>query len=263
MRDKIKNFTPKFLLSTYRKVRFTYNKIKFKGNNFYCNVCNSYLRLFKYYGPRDHLNFTCPVCNSFGRHRMMALILEKNLNSVTNIKKILHFAPELGLRNWLKKKFPQFIYRSSNLDGYDSDLSLDLMNISLQSNSEHYVILSHVLEHVKDDISALKEIKRILVPQGKLFLQVPLSKNQKTIRKYLNSKKDRFINYGQADHVRLFGKEDLIQQLTNIGFNVAFHEAKDKKFKKEFQSMALDIQKNSKMIYDTESTVFVCQKPTL
>ena len=263
MRDKIKNFTPKFFLSTYRKIRFTYNKIKFKGNNFYCNVCNSYLRLLKYYGPRDYLNFTCPVCNSFGRHRMMALILEKNINSSTNIKKILHFAPELGIRSWLKKKFPKFEYRSSNLDGYDSDLSLDLMNISLQSNSVDYVILSHVLEHVKDDTRALKEIKRILAPNGKLFLQVPLSKNQKTIRKYLNSDKDRCINYGQADHVRLFGKEDLTHQLTNIGFNIAVYVAKDKKFKKIFQSMALDIPKKSKMIYDSESTVFVCQKSTL
>ena len=137
------------------------------------------------------------------------------------------------------------------------------MDIDLPSNSIDYVILSHVLEHVEDDTKVLKEIKRILVQKGKLFLQVPLSKKQKTVRKYLNSVKDRLANYGQADHVRLFDKEDLIHKLINVGFNLSVYEAEDKEYKKIFYRMALDMAKESKMLYGKACSVFVCQNSVI
>ena len=54
MKENLRSFIPKFILSTYRNIRFHYRKIKFKGTNFFCNVCNSHLSSFMYYGPKEH-----------------------------------------------------------------------------------------------------------------------------------------------------------------------------------------------------------------
>tara|TARA_Y100000816_G_C26108138_1_gene589779 strand:+ start:5458 stop:6270 length:813 start_codon:yes stop_codon:yes gene_type:complete len=262
-RDKLKTFTPKFLLLIYRLVRHTYNKIKYSGDNFYCNICNSKLSSWKYYGSKSNLNLVCPVCNSFGRHRMLGIILKKNLilEKLNNQKKLLHFAPELGLQNFLKKNFPQIQYRSSDFDSNNQDLRLDLMKIDLPSNSVDFIILSHVLEHIDNDKLALNEIKRILTPEGKLFLQVPLGKSQKTKDKKFISDEDRLLHYGQKDHLRLYAMENLNSDLERIGFTTSIHAANNDKYISIFHKMALDLPRDSKMIYSAESTVFVCVKP--
>jgi len=262
-RNKLKKITPKYLLFFYRLIRQNYNKIKYGGNNFYCNICNSRLSSWKHYGPQANLNLICPVCNSFGRHRMMGMILEKNLecDQSNHQKQLLHFAPELGLQIFLKKKFPQVLYRSSDFDSNDSDLRLDLMQIDLPSNSVDYVILSHVLEHIDKDELALTELMRILRPEGKLFLQVPLGKNKKTLDEKFFSAEDRLLHYGQKDHVRLYAKEDLHSNLVKTGFLTSSHIALNDDYVSIFHKMALDLPNESKMIYSAESTVFVCQKP--
>lgn len=260
--EKLKSLLPKIVLLTYRKVRTCYRKIKFKGNFFYCNLCNSHTNTFLNYGPEEHCNLICSVCGSFGRHRMMAIILEENLGTDQENSKLLHFAPELSLQAWLKKKFPKIIYTSSDYENSESDLNLDLLDIDLQNNCQNNIILSHVLEHVEDDEKALIELKRILKPGGKLFLQVPLGKNSITIREKLKLDKDKFLNYGQSDHLRLYGKEDLHNQLVNLGFEVNIIEANNQKYAKIFNKMALDIPKKSKMLYSAESTIFVCHKST-
>lgn len=260
MKENLKKYLPRFILSSYRNIRTNFRKIKFKGSHFFCNICNSHLNKFLTYGPKEHHNYICPVCNSFGRHRMMAIVLKENLKTDKENIKILHFAPELGLQKWLKKNFSKADYQSSDYDNIESDLRLDLLNINLPNDSEKNIILSHVLEHVEDETIALCELKRILAINGKIFLQVPLSKHGKTINKKLPLSKDRLINYGQADHVRLFGKEDLNNQLVELGFKVEIHEAQSDQYADRFNEMALDIPQESLMIYDSESTIFVCKK---
>jgi predicted SAM-dependent methyltransferase len=260
MKEKLRGFLPKFILSTYRDIRYYYRKIKFKGTNFFCNVCKSYLSKFLNYGPKEHFNFICPVCNSFGRHRMMAIVLLENLPMNQDNIKLLHFAPELGIKVYLKKRFPKINYSSSDYENSESDLNLDLLDIDLQNNSINYIILSHVLEHVEDDTKALNELKRVLIQGGKLFLQVPLSKNSNTNREKLKLDKDRLLNYGQSDHLRLYGKEDLYNQLVKLGFEVNILEAVNQKYAHKFEKMALDLPKKSKMLYSAESTTFICQK---
>lgn len=46
-------------------------------------------------------------------------------------------------------------------------------SIALRDESVHVVTALDVLEHVRDDLSALKEINRILTPGGKLIVTVP------------------------------------------------------------------------------------------
>tara|TARA_B100001057_G_C22841895_1_gene947415 strand:+ start:671 stop:1486 length:816 start_codon:yes stop_codon:yes gene_type:complete len=262
-RNNLKKITPKSLLIIYRFVRFIFNKIKYSGSKFYCNICNSKTSSWIYYGPKANLNLVCPVCNSFGRHRMMGMILKKNLilDQINCQKQLLHFAPELGLQKFVKKRFPHIQYRSSDFDNNDADLRLDLMHIELPDNSVDFIILSHVLEHVSDDKLALSELMRVLAPDGKLFLQVPLGKHQKTKDDKFESTEERLLHYGQKDHLRLFALENLYSDLIKIGFLTSIHAARNNEYLSIFHKMALDLPKESKMIYSSESTVFICQKP--
>jgi len=64
-------------------------------------------------------------------------------------------------------------FAGSELSVYGGDNSLDLQAIARPDSAFDVVICSHVLEHVRDDAGALRELVRILSPQGFLILIVP------------------------------------------------------------------------------------------
>ena len=90
------------------------------------------------------------------------------------------------------------------------------------NNSFDFVLCNHVLEHVENDLQALKEIKRVLRRGGKGIVQVPfyfpIPEETKEDKKII-SKKEREIIYGQSDHVRKYGK-DYKKRLESSGFKV-------------------------------------------
>ncbi len=67
----------------------------------------------------------------------------------------------------------------------------------------------------------MKELKRILKPEGIAILQVPFSRLlEKTYEnKTILSEKEREIHFGQNDHVRIYGI-DYLRRLENVGFIV-------------------------------------------
>jgi predicted SAM-dependent methyltransferase len=192
---------------------------------------------------------------------MMALIFQKEFLDVDAIygKKLLHFAPEVGFGNWLRRQFPQLNYQSADLFSPDVDLCLDLQEIALPNNCVDFIVLSHVLEHVVNDIKALSELNRILCLGGKLFVQVPLSEKPETIEDRLDSADSRLLHYGKTDHVRLYGA-DLKNRLSDAGFEVIIESASNEAYRELMPRMALDLPDNSTMLYDNESTTFICQK---
>jgi SAM-dependent methyltransferase len=260
-RDSLRRFAPKPVLSCYRRARAVLNRFKYRGDEYHCNICHSNLRAWVYAGPIDHCNLVCPVCNAYGRHRMMGLVIENELMAQDTMigKRLLHFAPEVGFQNWLKRKLPHIEYKSADLFSPDVDLCIDLESIALPNDSIDVVILSHVLEHVSNDRCALDELNRILRPNGTLFLQVPLSVEQRTIEEKLDTAGERLVVYGKTDHVRLYGS-DLFDRLVASGFEVTVHFAKNEPYLPLFNSMALDLPDNSSMLYNNESTTFVCRK---
>jgi SAM-dependent methyltransferase len=82
------------------------------------------------------------------------------------------------------------------------------------------------MEHVDNDILAMKEIYRVLKPGGWAIIQIPFFNpvpettfEDKTITK----PKEREIAFGQDDHVRLYGK-DYPERLKSAGFVVEVNE---------------------------------------
>jgi SAM-dependent methyltransferase len=260
-RDKLREFSPRLLLSIYRIARSKVKGFLFYGKRYYCNVCSSSLRAWVNAGPASDKNLVCPVCNSYGRHRMMAIVISKEIirDDTNDALRMLHFAPEIGFKNWLRREYPHLNYLSADLLSSEVDLRIDLQGIDLPSESIDFIILSHVLEHVENDTLALCELNRILSKGGKLFIQVPLSVNQKTIEDVLNTKEARQLRYGKTDHVRLYGL-DLKKRLADAGFEVSIYDAFKNPYNNFLEYMALDLPDSSLMIYESESTTFVCRK---
>lgn len=192
---------------------------------------------------------------------MMVTVIENQLlrDDSKSDKTLLHFAPEVGTQHWLKRYLPQFEYRSADLFSPDVDLCLDLQDIALPNDAVNVAILSHVLEHVDNDIQALRELNRILVPGGYLFVQVPLSGAQETVEDKLDTDAARLARYGKTDHVRLYGA-DLQNRLADAGFKVTAHIARNEPYRHQYLYMALDLPDDTAMLYDNESTTFVCRK---
>ncbi|MBR3248208.1 MAG: methyltransferase domain-containing protein, partial [Clostridiales bacterium] len=102
----------------------------------------------------------------------------------------------------------------------ETDLKIDITDISLPDSSYDMVICNHVLEHVSSYEKALSELNRILKPGGKLIISFPIDPSlDSVLEKEAPTPEDRVRIFGQNDHVRLFGK-DSRELIGNYGFNV-------------------------------------------
>ena len=147
----------------------SWNKMRYS-----CPVCS-------YNGPfRDVVgrwtskkNTKCPNCGSTERTRMLWLVIEGELSDFDGLsKRAIHFAPEKILSPLLRQRFG--VYETSNFGGREADHYADLRNLPFEDESYDFVIASHVLEHIKEDELAIKEIRRILKPGGIAILPVTL-----------------------------------------------------------------------------------------
>jgi SAM-dependent methyltransferase len=263
LKESIRGKLPRPLLMAYRWNRALLRRWQYRGSQYYCNVCDARLSDWIFAGPRDHGNRVCPVCHSYGRQRLLALVLERELSvnqsDASGNGKLLHFAPEIGLQRWIRRHFPLQTYVSADLSSSEADISLDVQSIDLPDESIYAMLLSHVLEHVENDVLALREMRRVLAPGGMLFVQVPISRAYVSQEEYLDTPELRLERYGKTDHVRLYG-EDILVRLCNAGFRVTKYHAGDAIFSGKRDYMALDIPSDSTMLYASESTTYVCHK---
>jgi ubiquinone/menaquinone biosynthesis C-methylase UbiE len=92
----------------------------------------------------------------------------------------------------------------------------------LTDNSVSEFVALHVLEHVPNDQTAMKEICRVLAPNAICILQVPLAQNgEMTQEEAIADDGIRSAIYGQSDHVRLYG-EDILNRLKVNGLFGSF-----------------------------------------
>ncbi len=101
------------------------------------------------------------------------------------------------------------------------DVELDVTRISCPDASFDLIICSHVLEHVDDDIQALRELRRVLRTGGRLLLQHPIDPTRERTLEHpaITDPEDRSQVFGQADHVRRYGR-DFIDRVRSAGLRV-------------------------------------------
>ncbi len=70
---------------------------------------------------------------------------------------MLHIAPEMCFLR-VFKKMKNLDYITADLDSPLADVRADVMDLPFDDNSFDVVFCNHVMEHVEDDIRAMKEI---------------------------------------------------------------------------------------------------------
>lgn len=165
-------------------------------------------------------NACCPVCKSFDRERLLYLFLLHETNIFAKPQALLHVAPEPRLSEILQAR-PSIDYLTADKHSAGVMVRMEITNIQYHECRFDSIICNHVLEHVVDDRKAIRELYRVLRPDGWAILQVPVSMTLgKTYEdSCITTEEDRERAFGQSDHVRIYA-DDYVDRLEEAGFNV-------------------------------------------
>jgi SAM-dependent methyltransferase len=190
-----------------------------RGDTVRCPLCDSGFDRFK--DDWNRPNALCWRCGAQERHRAQWLLRERRPQLLDEARSLLHFSPEWCLRRHLAA-LPGLRYVTSDLDrAQEADLRLDVTALELPDDAFDAVICSHVLEHVRDDRAALRELRRITAPGGFTLVMVPLALDRASTYEdvSITAPQEREQAFLQHDHVRLYAP-DIADRLRAAGFAV-------------------------------------------
>lgn len=215
----------------------------FEGDTVECPVCGS--------AAARYVRGFCPTCYAAQRQRLMALFLRRELDVGGAADcRILHFAPEPGLIAMLSS-LPGVDYVPADIDPDREQERVDATDIQLAPTFDG-VITSHVLEHIRDDTRAMREMFRVLRPGGWALVIVPVvdALNATYEDDSVDSAWGRHRHFGQHDHVRIYGS-DFPARLVEAGFRV-----EERRYAEELgpaQARRYGLQ--------ASDVIFLCRKP--
>jgi SAM-dependent methyltransferase len=194
----------------------------YRGNTYSCNCCGKSFRKFKPKGTalatRD--NAECPYCGSLERVRNLLFYVQNETGLLTDRLRLLHFAPEWALLPVFKKA-ENLDYVTADINPNLADNKVDIMNIPFPDESFDCIICAHVLGHVPDEKKAIKELFRVLKPDGvALVLTLIRPDRPETFETGdADTPEKRLRYYSEPDLLRLHGA-DFDQRLKQGGFHV-------------------------------------------
>jgi SAM-dependent methyltransferase len=213
------------------------------GDTLCCPICDAHLRAFKPLSPEyarlaaghgyyplsrletfNYAAYYCPSCDASDRERLYALHLDDVFGSLdrTRRHRMIEFAPSRALQKKLRS-YPFIEHRSADLLRPIVDDRIDICDMHVYADASVDILLcSHILEHVADDRRAMREIFRVLRPDGCAIVMVPLihGVDETCEEEAIATPEQRWRHYGSDDHVRQYGKRDFIDRLTAAGFAV-------------------------------------------
>lgn len=213
------NFFPRPFLIQLSLFFRPFIKAFYKGNRFTDPIDGSSYRTFLPYGYdklRQHA--LCPGTLSLERHRYLWLYLQRKTDFLKESLNVLHVAPEQVFYSKFKR-LSHWEYTTTDLYSPLADVKADICALPFENNSYDLILCNHVLEHIPDDYTAMKELYRVLKKGGTLIAQVPL--NEKSASTFeddsITDPEERTKIFGQYDHVRVYGN-DYYSRLEQVGF---------------------------------------------
>ena len=209
----IRNLTNKYIIfgNLYNTVVKGLNAISRK-KSVRCNICGwegyRFYAMIGYYSIR--YNAVCPHCFSKERNRSFIFYLEEQ-SIIKSGLSCLDIGPVKSFRDYLEGK--GCFYFSIDICFPSAMSKMDITNLGIKSSRFDLIICYHVLEHVVNDMVALREMYRVLKPGGKCFIQVPLNRDMLETMEYGKS------DFKECDHVRSYGR-DVIERIAHEGFVV-------------------------------------------
>lgn len=215
------NAVPRPLLIRFSYLARPFLKIALRGENYEDPIDNRTFRKFLPYGYENQReNVLSPSTLSLERHRLLWLYLKNETGFFRDNLKVLHFAPEQAFYDRFRN-LSNLEYTTTDLNSPLADVKADICDLPFKDDSFDFILCNHVLEHIPDDTTAMKELYRILAPGGTAILQIPqdLERENTFEDNSITSQKERARIFGQYDHVRVYGR-DYFDKLRSIGFKV-------------------------------------------
>ena len=251
MYKQIKKLTSKIFPNFSRAIYYRFNIIRYKGNKYFCPVCENGFNKFLPGPDKLRLNSKCPGCGSLERQRLLWLYLKNMVQIDKHNIKLLNIAPDYATQKKMKK-LNNLSYVSIDLNSELASEKQDITRLNFSDNSFDAILCYHVLEHVADDKKAMKELFRVLKSEGWAIIQTPYEKNRKiTFEDFsITSPKEREEVFGQEDHVRIYGL-DYFNRLQDTGFILNVDNYINQ----------LSAEEINKYLLDKEEDICFCIKP--
>ncbi len=166
---------------------------------------------------RHKVDVWCPSCDSRSRHRLIKLWADQHL-APGQLGATLHFAAEPCLTEVFRAASQKYV--TADLEpGFDVQINIE--EIDLPDASFDLVIANHVFEHVRDEV-ALREVRRILRPGGRLLLTVPIIEGWSTTFEDPGdmTRDRRALVMSDPDHRRWYGR-DIRDKINEAGLKVS------------------------------------------
>ncbi|MFK8164688.1 MAG: methyltransferase domain-containing protein [Lewinella sp.] len=211
-----KNLLPASLLKANEARLRSLVALRYAGRTHRCNVCGAGLSTFVKLERGDLL---CPRCGSLPRSRRLWHILSEEME-VSGLR-VLHFSPPKSVAEKLRAS-PLAEYVTTDFEGeFAADKSYDITAIEEPDGRFDLIICYHVLEHITDDATAMRELNRVLTLGGLCLIQTPFREGDTYEDASITTPADRLLAFGQEDHVRVYSVAGLTERLRMAGFRVA------------------------------------------
>lgn len=223
-------------------IRKVINKFSLLPKKKQCNICDN--KLFDFLPLPDHYqknflkygfphtqkgafesididHFFCPDCYCMDRERLYAWYLKSNIRLYKDYA-LLDFAPSASLSKWIQKIFYiKYVTADLFMDNVDVKTNIEDMQV-FAAESFDFVICSHVMEHVNNDIKAMSEIFRVLKKGGEAIIMAPILRNYDGVDEAPTciDVPERWRRFGQDDHIRLYSQKVFTERLQQVGFSL-------------------------------------------
>ena len=164
---------------------------------------------------------------------------------------MLHIAPEPAIEQRLRE-CPGLDYLTADLADTRAMIEMDITDIQFADDTFDFIYCNHVLEHIPDDRLAIRELRRVLRPDGMAVIMVPVLPGATVEDPTLSDPEERARRFGQPDHFRIYGS-DFTERLTECGFAVQLVHAED----------FMDPSERTPLGLATDDVIFVCRDATL
>jgi 2-polyprenyl-3-methyl-5-hydroxy-6-metoxy-1,4-benzoquinol methylase len=143
-------------------------------------------------------------------------VLDAGCGDGINLMGLQNVLGQIGFRYSLEgvDYNPLRVERAAERFAEISIVQADLLNLPYENNSVHVVLCNHVLEHIREDVAAMAELRRILHPNGMLIIGVP---NEGC---FLAQVRNRFLQrqiLRTTDHVNFYTEGSLRHRAMSAG----------------------------------------------
>jgi len=227
-----------FVHRSERRVRATAWRLRHPGREHSCPFCAKEFGKFIPYVNRRDIAVTadiisgqsistekCPSCYAYDRERALYFFFKDKIDFAG--KRVLHMAPEDALHGFLASSgCAEYVCGDLEPEAYypvaRTVRRLNLLHLDCADAYFDIIICNHILEHIPDDISAMKEIYRVLKPSGCAILLVPICAKLRTTFEDSSKTTDeeRAQAFGQYNHIRIYAESDYLARLRSVGFHV-------------------------------------------